>query len=79
MKNKEKQMKIKEKKQVNILKTSKLKELETIEGRSDDNEKHLKYEEVLNELYNQRIGEIYNISNKNYFNNLTYQCIFIMK
>ena len=72
-------MKIKEKKQVNILKTSKLKELETIEGRSDDNEKHLKYEEVLNELYNQRIGEIYNISNKNYFNNLTYQCIFIMK
>ena len=79
LKNKEKQMKIKEKKQVNILKTSKLKELETIEGRSDDNEKHLKYEEVLNELYNERIGEIYNISNKNYFNNLTYQCIFIMK
>ena len=67
------------KKQADILKTSKSKELETIEGRSDDNEKHLKYKEVLNELYNERIGEIYNISKKNHFNNLTYQCIFIMK
>ena len=45
-------------------KTLKPKELETIEDKSDDNEKHLKYKEVFNELSNERIGEIYNISKK---------------
>ena len=41
---------------------------------SDDNEKHLKYKEVFNELSNEIISEIYNISTKSmqYFNNLTY-------
>ena len=72
MKNKQNQLKIKEKKQVDILKTAKPKELEAIQDKQDDNEKHLKYKEVFNELSNQRIGEIYNISKKNNFNNLTY-------
>ena len=61
-----------EKKQVDILKTLKPKKLETIEDKSDDNKKHLKYKEVFNELSNERIGEIYNISNEISFNNLTY-------
>ena len=72
MKNKQNQLKIKEKKQVDILKTAKPKELEAIQDKQDDNEKHLKYKEVFNELSNQRIGEIYNISKKFNFNNLTY-------
>ena len=72
LKNKQNQLKIKEKKQVDILKTAKPKELEAIQDKQDDNEKHLKYKEVFNELSNQRIGEIYNISKKFNFNNLTY-------
>ena len=72
MKNKQKQLKIKKKKQVDILKTLKPKKLGTIEDKSDDNKKHLKYKEVFNELSNERIGEIYNISNEISFNNLTY-------
>ena len=32
----------------------------------------MKYKEVFNELSNERIGEIYNISNEISFNNLTY-------
>ena len=42
MKNKQKQFKIKGKKQVDILKTLKSKELEIIEDKSGDNAKHLK-------------------------------------
>ena len=61
-----KQLKIKGKKQVDVLKTLKPKELETTEDRSDDNEKHLKYKEVFNEPSNDGIGEIYNIGKKNY-------------
>ena len=61
-----KQLKIKEKKQVDVLKTLKPKKLETTEDSSDDNEKHLKYEEVFNELSNDGIGEIYNIGKKKY-------------
>ena len=57
---------------MNILKTLKPKELETSEDKSDDNEKHLKYKEVFNELFNERIGEAYDISKKINFNNLTY-------
>ena len=72
MKKKQKQLKVKEKKQVDTLKTLKLKELEATEDKSDDNEKHLKYKEVFNELSNERIGEIYNIGKEIDFNNLTY-------
>ena len=61
-----------EKRKVDILKTLKPKKLGTIEDKSDDNKKHLKYKEVFNELSNERIGEIYNISNEISFNNLTY-------
>ena len=39
---------------------------------SDDNEKHLKYKKVFNELSNERIGEIYNISKDIDSNNQTY-------
>ena len=60
------------KKQVDALKTLKPKKLKATEGKSDDNEKHLKYKEVFNELFNERIGEIYNISKGIDFNNLTY-------
>ena len=58
---------------MDILKTLKPKELEIIKDKSDynDNEKHLKYKEVFNELSNEKIGEIYNISNKINFDNLT--------
>ena len=59
------------KKQADILKTLKPKELEAIEDKSDDNEKHFKYKEVFNELSNERICEIYNSKTIN-FNNLTY-------
>ena len=61
-----KQLKIKEKKQVDVLKTLKPKKLETTEDSSDDNEKHLKYKEVFNELSDDGIGEIYNIGKKKY-------------
>ena len=59
-------------KQVDTLKTLKSKELEATEGKFDDNQKHLKYKEVFNELSNERIGEIYNIGKEIDFNNLTY-------
>ena len=49
-----------------------MKTIETIEGKSGDNEKHLKYKDVFNELSNKRIGEVYNISKEINFNNLTY-------
>ena len=71
MKNKQKQLRSR-KKQVDILKTLKPKQLQAIEDKSDDNDKHLKYKDVFNELSNERIGEIYNISKKINFNNLTY-------
>ena len=53
-------------KQVDILKTLKPKELETSEDKPNDKE------EVFNQLCNERIGELYNISKKNNFNNLTH-------
>ena len=46
------------KKQVDTLKTLKPKTLEATEEKSNDNEKHLKYKEVFNELSNERIGLI---------------------
>ena len=52
-------------KQVDILKTLKPKELEAIEDKSDDNEKHLKYKGVFNVLSNERIVWIYNINKGN--------------
>ena len=57
---------------IDAIKTLKPKELKAIEDKSDDNEKHLKYREVFNELSNERRGEIYNISKKIDFNSLTY-------
>ena len=60
------------KKQDDILKTLKPKELKAIEDKSDDNEKHLKFKKVFNEYSNERIGEIHNISKKMNFDNLTY-------
>ena len=65
LKSKQKQLRIQEKKQVDILKTLKLKELDAIENKSVDNEKHLKYNEGFNELSNETISEIYNIGKKN--------------
>ena len=65
LKSKQKQVRIQEKKQVDILKTLKLKELDAIENKSVDNEKHLKYNEGFNELSNETISEIYNIGKKN--------------
>ena len=59
-------------KQLDILKTLKPRELKAIEVKSDDNEEHLKYKEVFNELINEKIGKIYKISKKVNFNNLTY-------
>ena len=50
---------------MDILKTLKLKELDAIENKSVDNEKHLKYNEGFNELSNETISEIYNIGKKN--------------
>ena len=48
--------------------------LEAFEDMSNDNERHLKYKEVFNELSNERISEIYTIIKKIMinFNNLTY-------
>ena len=40
---------------------------------NDDNERHLKYKEVLKELSNERIGETYNIGKEIDFNHLTYR------
>ena len=59
-------------KQLDILKTLKPRELKAIEVKSDDNEEHLKYNEVFNELIHEKIGKIYKISKKVNFNNLTY-------
>ena len=53
--------------------TLKAKELEAIkDNKSDDNEKFLKCNEIFNELSNERISEIYNMSLQSDFNNLTY-------
>ena len=46
------------KKQFDALKILKPKELKSVEDKFDDNEMHLKYKEVFNELSNERIGEI---------------------
>ena len=46
------------KKQSDALKILKPKELKSAEDKFDDNEMHLKYKEVFNELSNERIGEI---------------------
>ena len=59
------------KKQVNISNTLKPKELKAIEDKSDHNEKHLKCKEVFNELYNERMNEIYSISKEIDFNKST--------
>ena len=40
---------------------------------NDDNERHLKYKEVLKELSNERMGETYNIGKEIDFNHLTYR------
>ena len=62
-------MKIKDKNKL----TLKAKELEAIkDNKSDDNEKFLKCNEIFNELSNERISEIYNMSLQSDFNNLTY-------
>ena len=45
------------------------KELKAIEDKSDDNEKHLKYKEVFNELSSERIDEMYNTSKEINFKN----------
>ena len=58
--------------QVNILKTIKLKKLEAIGDKFQDNEKQLKYKEVFNELFSEKIVEIYNISKKVNLKNLSY-------
>ena len=60
------------KKQADILKTLKPKESQAVEDKSDDNEKHLKYKQVFNELSQEIVGEIYNICKKNYLNSLSY-------
>ena len=53
--------------------TLKVKELEAVkDNKSDDNEKFLKCNEIFNELSNERISEIYNMSLQSDFNNLTY-------
>ena len=68
----EKQTKIIEdhrKKQVEALNTLKPKKLQ---DQSDDNEKHLEYKKVFDELSNEIIVEIYNISKEIDFSNLTY-------
>ena len=59
-------------KQVDNLKNLKPKKLEAIkDNKCDDNKKLLKYNEVFNELSNERIVEIYNMSKQIDFNNLT--------
>ena len=61
-----------ERKEVDISKTLKPKQLEAIEDKSDDNEKNLKHKEVFSELSNEIIGQIYSISKEISFNNFTY-------
>ena len=68
MKNKQKQLKIKEKKQTDTLNTLKPKQFEPIK----DNKKLLKYKKVFDELSSERIGEIYKMSNQIHFNDWTY-------
>ena len=61
------------KKQIDALNTLKPKETKAInDNKFDDKEKSLKYKEIYDELSNQRIGEIYKISNQIDFNYLTY-------
>ena len=65
-------MKIK-KKQVDALEALKSKELNVIQdNKSNDNEKSLIYKEVSDELSNERIREIRNMSKEIYFDKLTY-------
>ena len=45
------------------------KELRSFEDKFDDNEKHLKNKEVVNEPSNEIIYEIYKINKEIYFNN----------
>ena len=53
----EKQRKtIEDRGKIDILKTSKPKEIEAIENKSGHKERHLKYKEVFNEVSNERIG-----------------------
>ena len=72
MKKQAKTIEVQGKKQADILKTLKPKESQVMEDKSDDNEKHLKYKEVFNELSKEIIDEIYNICKKNYLNSLSY-------
>ena len=65
------QLKIKEK--IDALDALKPKELKAIGDKFHDNEKHLKEKEVFNEISNEMIGWIYNISKELDFNNLTYR------
>ena len=59
------------KKQADVLKTLKPKEIEAIKNnKSDDNEKLLKNKKIFDELPNERIGEIYNMSKQIDFKNL---------
>ena len=55
------------------MKTLKPKKPEAIkDNKSDDNEKLLKYKNIFDELSNERIGAMYNISKKTDFKNLVY-------
>ena len=73
MKNKQKPLKIRGKKQINALEALKPKELEVIKGnKSDGNENPLKYKEIFEELSNKRINEIQNMGKKIDFNKLIY-------
>ena len=69
MKKQAKTMEVQGKEQADILKTLKPKESQVMEDKSDDNEKHLKYKEVFNELSSERIDEIYNTSKEINFKN----------
>ena len=46
-----------------FLEALKLEELKASEDKCDNNEKHLKLKKVFNELSNERMGELYSISN----------------
>ena len=73
MKNKQKPLKIRGKKQINALEALKPKELEVIkDNKSDGNENPLKYKEIFEELSNKRINEIQNMGKEIDFNKLIY-------
>ena len=72
MKKKQKQLRIKKKKQVDPLESLKPKELKAIKhDKFDDNEKSLIYKEIFEEISNERISEIRTMTKKVGFNNLT--------